>query len=56
MDKCYADKKAGVIKYESGLNTVEIDIDRQEVKQLPSEWIVEKVKSLIIKLLPKEEK
>lgn len=51
MDKAYFCKDSCTIKYEQGLNTVELEISKQEVEQMPTKWIRELIKETVEKLL-----
>ena len=53
MDKVFANTKTGQIEYEKNLDNVEIEISRQEIEKLPSEWIKEKIKEIVYKLMDK---
>lgn len=51
MDKAYFDKDSWTIKYEPWLNTVELEISKQEVEKMPTKWIRELIKDIVAKLL-----
>ena len=51
MDKVFGNKETGEIEWEKNLDNVEIEISKQEIKDLPSEWIKEKIKEIITNLI-----
>lgn len=51
MDKVYFDKDSWTLKYEPWLNTVELEVSKQELDQVHHSKITDYVKNLANKIL-----